>query len=525
MNPMAGTPETPTAAKAAREWAALLTRNSQKPVEHWAQGVGNMFQSALGGYTDYKTNEAERVGQQKAVSDLLAALNPTQATPGAFPVQQPVNPLQAQQPQKFQFPEPPADNNPLNWGVVMQDAPQNQSNAPRGLRNNNPGNIEDGPFARNLPGYAGTDGRFAKFASLEAGNAAMDKLLQSYGNRGFNTPESIINRWAPPSDNNPTTSYAGNVAKALGVEPNAILDMNKPEIRQKLMQAITLQENGRVPTAQPAFAPQTVPSAANPASAGVVPPGATPQIDRQALAQIMMNPWASDGIKQFALTQLAPKEPKLQTLREDERLLQVDPRTGRVMDLTPQGTSGPKFERVTSLRKEISDLPEYKRFSTVVPLVKDMVRAANTPGTAGDVSMLYAFAKIMDPESVVREGEYNTLTKLQSLPEQVRGNLQKYINGEASLGPRIRQELMEAAQSRGEELKSSAEQRLGAFSTVIRDNKINPQHVMPHFYDYPSRESLPKLYDRNNPPKQEGSNEPDQQGWTTVDGIKIREKR
>src|ERR1700745_3350557 len=31
--------------------------------------------------------------------------------------------------------------------------------APRGVRNNNPGNIEDGEFAKSQPGYMGSDGR------------------------------------------------------------------------------------------------------------------------------------------------------------------------------------------------------------------------------------------------------------------------------------------------------------------------------------------------------------------------------
>ena len=92
--------------------------------------------------------------------------------------------------------------------MSVSDAPAatpQQTNLPRGLRNNNPGNIIDGPFAKNLPGYAGTDGKFAKFASLDDGNAAIDRLLQSYGNRGFNTPSAITNRWAPASDgNNPS---------------------------------------------------------------------------------------------------------------------------------------------------------------------------------------------------------------------------------------------------------------------------------------------------------------------------------
>lgn len=113
---------------------------------------------------------------------------------------------------------------------------------PRGIRNNNPGNIEDGPFARSLPGYAGSDGRFARFETPEAGNQAAPRLLASYVQRGFNTPNSIINRWAPPSDNNPTQAYASYVAQRLGIGPDDVVSEAQIPL---LAQAISEFENGQ----------------------------------------------------------------------------------------------------------------------------------------------------------------------------------------------------------------------------------------------------------------------------------------
>lgn len=121
----------------------------------------------------------------------------------------------------------------------------------RGERNMNPGNIEDGPFARSQPGYAGSDGRFARFDSAENGLAAIDALLSSYGRRGFNTPEAIINRWAPPSDNNPTSNYSAYVAEGLGVQPNVPLDMNDPGVRRQVAERIAQFETGKRQNATP----------------------------------------------------------------------------------------------------------------------------------------------------------------------------------------------------------------------------------------------------------------------------------
>lgn len=89
----------------------------------------------------------------------------------------------------------------------------------RGARNNNPGNVVDSPFAQRQPGYVGSDGRFAIFESPEAGVNAQVALLNSYADRGFDTPAEILNRWAPSSENN-TSSYLDFVTSQTGFGAN-----------------------------------------------------------------------------------------------------------------------------------------------------------------------------------------------------------------------------------------------------------------------------------------------------------------
>lgn len=89
----------------------------------------------------------------------------------------------------------------------------------RADRNNNPGNIEDGAFARKQPGYIGGDGRFARFASPDHGFGAMEKLLSGYMKQGKNTLWSIISKWAPGHENN-VGAYVGHVSKLTGLSPN-----------------------------------------------------------------------------------------------------------------------------------------------------------------------------------------------------------------------------------------------------------------------------------------------------------------
>ena len=68
---------------------------------------------------------------------------------------------------------------------------------PRGIRNNNPLNIELGDQWQGLAASQ-TDGRFAQFQAPEYGFRAAAKVLNTYQNKhGLTTPRQMISRWAP----------------------------------------------------------------------------------------------------------------------------------------------------------------------------------------------------------------------------------------------------------------------------------------------------------------------------------------
>ena len=116
-----------------------------------------------------------------------------------------------------------------------------RSGETRGMRNNNPGNIEwkQGGFAQKH-GATGSDGRFAIFPTMEAGQAAQRALLGGYLSSGANTVSKAINKWAPSSENN-TAAYVAAVAKQMGIGPDQTL--NSSHI-PALADAISRHENG-----------------------------------------------------------------------------------------------------------------------------------------------------------------------------------------------------------------------------------------------------------------------------------------
>lgn len=218
---------------------ALMQQGSDtSPVQHWTQGLARMGQGALGGYEAYSAEKSDKEETAKGNALLAQMLGNGPAA------------------------SPSAGAAPMGQAAASEMPSASDASMPRGYRNMNPGNIEDGPFARSQPGYAGSDGRFAKFAAMENGTGAMDALLSSYEKRGINTPASIVNRWAPASDGNNVSAYAQNIAKQLGIDPTMPVP---PEKRQALIAAMAQHENGQpLPQGQPQQMAQAQPQGAPP---------------------------------------------------------------------------------------------------------------------------------------------------------------------------------------------------------------------------------------------------------------------
>lgn len=118
---------------------------------------------------------------------------------------------------------------------------------PRGIRNNNPGNIR-----RNGDPWQGlsdrqTDIEFFTFKSAVYGIRALARLLINYQDRyGLRTIEQIIGRWAPTNEND-TAAYARAVASRTGFESDEKLDMHRYADLEPLVKAIIHHENGQQP--------------------------------------------------------------------------------------------------------------------------------------------------------------------------------------------------------------------------------------------------------------------------------------
>jgi hypothetical protein len=109
----------------------------------------------------------------------------------------------------------------------------------RNWRNNNPGNIEYGSFAKQY-GAIGSDGRFAIFPTYESGRKAKEKLIFDGKNYKDLDLKSAIARYAPPVEND-TGAYQAKVLGAVSGENKRMQDYDSSQ-RIKIMDAMEQME-------------------------------------------------------------------------------------------------------------------------------------------------------------------------------------------------------------------------------------------------------------------------------------------
>lgn len=108
-----------------------------------------------------------------------------------------------------------------------------------GIRNNNPGNIRPGD---NWVGMVGTNKNFVVFKDIHHGLRALAVDVSNKINKGYDTINKLISRYAPPIEND-TKRYVQVVTAATGIGPDEKLTANFDTLK-KLIRSIVMHENG-----------------------------------------------------------------------------------------------------------------------------------------------------------------------------------------------------------------------------------------------------------------------------------------
>lgn len=120
---------------------------------------------------------------------------------------------------------------------------------PRGIRNNNPLNIRKGNNWKGERQHQ-SDPSFEEFETIQMGLRAGFIILRNYQRNSLapkmraNTIRKIINRWAPPSENN-TLKYIDTVARRSGLNPDELIAYRDKPRMLAVVEAMCFVECGQ----------------------------------------------------------------------------------------------------------------------------------------------------------------------------------------------------------------------------------------------------------------------------------------
>ena len=329
-------------------------------------------------------------------------------------------------------------------GGVPQPAPgvlparQPGQNLP--MANNNPLNLRHGGISERNGGMAG-HGNFAYFPTPEQGARAAMENLQTPRYMAADGTGSIAqiapmwvegHNWPPRTQDdaafwnaNPAKlkgvqEYIQNVAQASGFDPNARINLKDPASLARLTAAMGKWEGfqgdpGVFQRAAFGQMPQAAPS-----RGGLMPAG-------------QMTPEMLQQRKRAALAMMASGD---EGMRAAGRAMFEE--AGKA-----EAASRAKFQDDNGLGKRYEAQSE--NYMTMARSHSNILEAAKEGTGAGDLSLVFSFMKVLDPNSVVREGEQMMARKTGGAADQYVNLFNSIKNGQ-TLTPQQRRNFVKMSQ-------------------------------------------------------------------------------
>ena len=157
---------------------------------------------------------------------------------------------------------------------------------------------------------------------------------------------------------------------------------------------------------------------------------------------------------------------------------QVAPAAGAAAPTGPQpiipGT-GKAFGNEKDLRTEFTT--QMKPYVELSQAYQKIETAAKNNSPAGDIALIYGFMKVLDPGSVVREGEFATAANAGGVPDTVRNMYNRAINGER-IGEKIRSDFLQQSRNIIESQRVLSNDLIDRYKSVAQEYKLNPNQIV-----------------------------------------------
>ena len=137
--------------------------------------------------------------------------------------------------------------------------------------------------------------------------------------------------------------------------------------------------------------------------------------------------------------------------------------------------TGRTFTREKDLRGEFTQA--MKPFTDLSQAFNKVEAAALNPSAAGDISLVYAYMKILDPGSTVMQGEQANATNAGGIPDRVRALYNQALSGQ-TLAPPVRQDFYAQARNLVESQRPMQQDIAARYTNIATQNRLNPEQVV-----------------------------------------------
>lgn len=139
-----------------------------------------------------------------------------------------------------------------------------------------------------------------------------------------------------------------------------------------------------------------------------------------------------------------------------------------------------KFANENTLRDEFNT--QTKDWRNVVDAYRRIQGAAKSGNGPGDMAMLYAYIRLLDPNTGVKEGEFSTAAAAGSFGERIQGAVQKVLTG-GRLPPGLREEFLQEAHGLFTAQKKGADALYKRYRGIAKRRGLNEDNVVGDYSD------------------------------------------
>lgn len=133
-----------------------------------------------------------------------------------------------------------------------------------------------------------------------------------------------------------------------------------------------------------------------------------------------------------------------------------------------------KFEMEEKLRDGFTNAS--KTFTVIRDQYGILQGAAKNPSAAGDLALIFAYMKLVDPGSSVREGEFSNAQNSAGVPDRVRNMYNNALNGQR-FAPETRADFVKSATQMFQTQQKTFEGTKAMYDDLAKSYQLDPKKV------------------------------------------------